>query len=89
MAKRAQHDSIGKFSDAVHHGHPRAQRLAHLQRFADIRFSLSPSNHVRRLDGRALLWHFAAMGLLFFNEEMYLFLNISSGHFKARFFRSG
>jgi thiosulfate reductase cytochrome b subunit len=36
--------------------------------------------------GGALLWHFAAMWLLFFNGVMYLFLNIVSGRFKARFF---
>ena len=36
--------------------------------------------------GGALLWHFAAMWLLFFNGLMYLFLNIMSGRFKARFF---
>lgn len=36
--------------------------------------------------GGALLWHFAAMWLLFFNGLMYLFLNIVSGRFKARFF---
>lgn len=34
----------------------------------------------------ALLWHFAAMWLLFFNGVMYLFVNIVSGRFKARFF---
>lgn len=34
----------------------------------------------------ALLWHFAAMWLLFFNGLMYLFLNIVSGRFKAKFF---
>ncbi len=34
----------------------------------------------------ALLWHFAAMWLLFFNGLMYLFINIVSGRFKARFF---
>jgi thiosulfate reductase cytochrome b subunit len=33
-----------------------------------------------------LLWHFAAMWLLFFNGLMYLFLNIVSGRFKAKFF---
>jgi thiosulfate reductase cytochrome b subunit len=36
--------------------------------------------------GGALLWHFAAMWLLFCNGLMYLFLNIASGRFKARFF---
>jgi thiosulfate reductase cytochrome b subunit len=36
--------------------------------------------------GGALLWHFAAMWLLFFNGVMYLSLNIVSGRFKARFF---
>jgi thiosulfate reductase cytochrome b subunit len=36
--------------------------------------------------GGALLWHFAAMWLLFFNGLMYLFLNIVSGRFKTRFF---
>lgn len=36
--------------------------------------------------GGALLWHFAAMWLLFFNGVMYLFLNIVSGRFKTRFF---
>lgn len=36
--------------------------------------------------GGALLWHFAAMWLLFFNGVMYLFLNIVTGRFKARFF---
>ena len=36
--------------------------------------------------GGALLWHFAAMWLLFFNGLTYLFLNIVSGRFKARFF---
>lgn len=36
--------------------------------------------------GGALLWHFAAMWLLFCNGLMYLFLNIVSGRFKARFF---
>jgi len=36
--------------------------------------------------GGALLWHFAAMWLVFFNGVMYLFLNIVSGRFKARFF---
>jgi thiosulfate reductase cytochrome b subunit len=34
----------------------------------------------------ALLWHFAAMWLLFFNGLMYLGINIISGRFKARFF---
>ena len=36
--------------------------------------------------GGALLWHFAAMWLLFFNGLMYLFLNIVTGRFKTRFF---
>lgn len=36
--------------------------------------------------GGALLWHFAAMWLLFFNGLIYLALNIVSGRFKARFF---
>lgn len=36
--------------------------------------------------GGALLWHFAAMWLLFFNGLVYLFFNIVSGRFKARFF---
>ena len=36
--------------------------------------------------GGAILWHFAAMWLLFFNGLMYLFLNIVSGRFKNRFF---
>ncbi len=36
--------------------------------------------------GGALLWHFAAMWLLFFNGLMYLSLNIVTGRFKARFF---
>ncbi|MGC2456812.1 MAG: cytochrome b/b6 domain-containing protein [Gallionellaceae bacterium] len=36
--------------------------------------------------GGALLWHFAAMWLLFFNGLMYLLLNIVTGRFKARFF---
>jgi thiosulfate reductase cytochrome b subunit len=36
--------------------------------------------------GGALLWHFAAMWLLFFNGVMYLAFNIFSGRFKARFF---
>ena len=36
--------------------------------------------------GGALLWHFAAMWLLFFNGLMYLFLNIVSGRFKTKFF---
>ena len=34
--------------------------------------------------GGALLWHFAAMWLLFFNGLMYLFLNIVSGRFRER-----
>jgi thiosulfate reductase cytochrome b subunit len=36
--------------------------------------------------GGALLWHFAAMWLLFFNGVMYLFLNIVTGRFKSKFF---
>lgn len=36
--------------------------------------------------GGALLWHFAAMWLLFFNGLIYLFLNIVTGRFKTRFF---
>lgn len=36
--------------------------------------------------GGAILWHFAAMWLLFFNGLMYLGINILSGRFKARFF---
>jgi thiosulfate reductase cytochrome b subunit len=36
--------------------------------------------------GGALLWHFAAMWLLFFNGLMYLLFNIVSGRFKAKFF---
>jgi len=36
--------------------------------------------------GGALLWHFAAMWLLFFNGLFYLLANILSGRFKARFF---
>jgi thiosulfate reductase cytochrome b subunit len=36
--------------------------------------------------GGALLWHFAAMWLLFFNGLIYLLLNNVSGRFKARFF---
>ncbi len=36
--------------------------------------------------GGALLWHFAAMWLLFFNGLMYLLLNIVTGRFKVRFF---
>ncbi len=36
--------------------------------------------------GGALLWHFAAMWLLFFNGLLYLFLNTVTGRFKARFF---
>lgn len=34
----------------------------------------------------ALLWHFAAMWLLFFNGLIYLGINIFSGRIKARFF---
>ena len=34
----------------------------------------------------ALLWHFAAMWLLFFNGVMYLFLNVVTGRFRSRFF---
>ncbi|MBI3480272.1 MAG: cytochrome b/b6 domain-containing protein [Nitrosomonadales bacterium] len=36
--------------------------------------------------GGALLWHFAAMWLLFLNGVMYLLLNIATGRFKARFY---
>ena len=36
--------------------------------------------------GGALLWHFAAMWLLFFNGLTYLFLNILSGRFKTKFY---
>jgi thiosulfate reductase cytochrome b subunit len=36
--------------------------------------------------GGALLWHFAAMWLLFFNGLMYLLFNIVSGRFQSRFF---
>ena len=36
--------------------------------------------------GGALLWHFAAMWLLFFNGLMYLFLNIVTGRLKTKFF---
>ncbi len=36
--------------------------------------------------GGALLWHFAAMWLLFFNGLMYLLLNLITGRFQARFF---
>jgi len=36
--------------------------------------------------GGALLWHFAAMWLLFINGLLYLFLNIVTARFKARFF---
>ena len=36
--------------------------------------------------GGALLWHFAAMWLVFANGVLYLFLNILTGRFKARFF---
>ena len=36
--------------------------------------------------GGALLWHFAAMWLLFFNGLMYLGANIFSGRLKAKFF---
>jgi thiosulfate reductase cytochrome b subunit len=36
--------------------------------------------------GGALLWHFAAMWLLFCNGLVYLLLNIVTGRFKARFF---
>jgi thiosulfate reductase cytochrome b subunit len=34
----------------------------------------------------ALMWHFAAMWLVFFNGVMYLLLNVVTGRFKARFF---
>ncbi|MGA9667102.1 MAG: cytochrome b/b6 domain-containing protein [Gallionella sp.] len=36
--------------------------------------------------GGALLWHFAAMWLVFFNGVMYLFLNIVTGRFNAKFY---
>lgn len=36
--------------------------------------------------GGALLWHFAAMWLLFLNGLFYLLINIVSGRFKTRFF---
>jgi thiosulfate reductase cytochrome b subunit len=36
--------------------------------------------------GGALLWHFAAMWLLFINGLLYLFLNTLTGRFKTRFF---
>lgn len=36
--------------------------------------------------GGALLWHFAAMWLLFFNGLMYLGMNIVTGRIKAKFF---
>lgn len=36
--------------------------------------------------GGALLWHFAAMWLVFFNGLIYLLLNIATGRFKTRFF---
>jgi thiosulfate reductase cytochrome b subunit len=36
--------------------------------------------------GGALLWHFAAMWILFINGLLYLFLNTVTGRFKARFF---
>jgi thiosulfate reductase cytochrome b subunit len=36
--------------------------------------------------GGALLWHFAAMWLVFFNGLAYLSLNIASGRFRTRFF---
>ena len=35
--------------------------------------------------GGALLWHFAAMWLVFFNGVTYLLLNLASGRFRARF----
>ena len=36
--------------------------------------------------GGAILWHFAAMWLLFFNGMVYLGMNIFSGRLKVRFF---
>ena len=36
--------------------------------------------------GGALMWHFAAMWLLFFNGVTYLFLSVVTGRFKSRFF---
>jgi thiosulfate reductase cytochrome b subunit len=36
--------------------------------------------------GGALLWHFAAMWLLFFNGLIYLLLNVVTGRFKRRLF---
>ena len=36
--------------------------------------------------GGALLWHFAAMWLVFFNGLMYLLLNIATGRFWTKFF---
>jgi thiosulfate reductase cytochrome b subunit len=36
--------------------------------------------------GGALLWHFAAMWLVFFNGVMYLSINIVSGRLRTRFF---
>jgi thiosulfate reductase cytochrome b subunit len=36
--------------------------------------------------GGALLWHFAAMWLVFLNGVMYLLFNITTGRFKAKFY---
>lgn len=36
--------------------------------------------------GGALLWHFAAMWLVFFNGVTYLLLNLASGRFRKKFF---
>lgn len=36
--------------------------------------------------GGALLWHFAAMWLVFFNGLVYLLLNIATGRFRNKFF---
>jgi thiosulfate reductase cytochrome b subunit len=36
--------------------------------------------------GGALLWHFAAMWLVFFNGLVYLLLNIAMGRFRTKFF---
>jgi len=36
--------------------------------------------------GGALLWHFAAMWLVFFNGLIYVFMNFATGRFKTRFF---
>lgn len=36
--------------------------------------------------GGALLWHFAAMWLVFFNGLVYLLLNVATGRFRKKFF---